>query len=220
MTLISRYISEDYIIVAADKRVTSFDKVERNAISVDNAQKVFLGENYCIAIQGAARTTKSNYALRIKEFVNKNMKVSPPQLIEKILSEFEDASTDLDVDELNLIISGSDKGRFFSFFVDVKNSDAKECTEDEMGLRFNASSSSDDMLFRQAKIFIHQFFQAKKLLSGYKLDDLSQFDFSNIVDAFKSIYTRFGQNDDRYPYISEKFDLYVIHKGGKIRKIL
>lgn len=219
MTLIANYINKDYIIIAADKRGTRFSEEEKIATSIDNAVKLFCGENYCIGIQGTVKTKKSNYHDRVAKFVEDHPSLLSPALSKELDKYFDDVSGDTEIDELNLTVSGTDGKNLFSKYIDLKGKSVTDCySTDEMGLRFNRCNSSNDMFFRQAKIFISQFFMKTGLLKGYTLEDLGAFGRDEILDSFRHVYQRFGDNDNKYPLIGPDMDYCIIEKTGIVEK--
>lgn len=215
MTLITKYIKgEDYIILAADKRLTHYGENGEEPEINESATKLYVGGNYVIGLQGAAKTLTNDYQSRISSFVKEHPNL-PPKELKKCLSELlKDSAVDEFVKELNLTVAGTSNGKLFSFHYRAKNNLVEDCTNDEFGLRFNAEGSSDHPQYRAYKIFFDRFFRNQGLATGFSIEDYSGFSKEQILASLEFTYKTVGDNDYRHKAIGPTMDYCVITLDG------
>jgi len=68
MTLISNVIADNFIVLAADQR-RAFNIGSESGDLADDVNKLFVGNNYCMGIQGDVSNTENIYLNKLKAFM-------------------------------------------------------------------------------------------------------------------------------------------------------
>ncbi|RZK19328.1 MAG: hypothetical protein EOO43_11820 [Flavobacterium sp.] len=212
MTLISNILHNDYIIIASDKRRT-ITSAENKLESVDDENKLLLGENYALGIQGTLKTKKEKYLEKLRAFVKENKIANPPEFIQKILKLFPDIEKDELVTELNFTVSGFYKDALFSYYINVVNSTVIDNIEnDKYAIRANNENDrlhDNSVLLRTLLIHIKRYLNDKGLYEGFKTPSLLHFDNKVLLNSLDFAYSKFHDNDLRYFTIGGQMEYCV-----------
>ena len=196
MTLISNVIADNFIVLAADQR-RAFNIGSESGDLADDVNKLFVGNNYCMGIQGDVSNTENIYLNKLKAFISDNKTLNPLDLNEKLQNYFNLPFFDTKVTELNLSISGFIDNSLFSFYYDIKNDIIKNCLiDDEYGVRFNNTSEREE-LFDRSFIHIHNYLSD---LQEEESDEIIYFQLRHlpiekIINALKFMYAKFSDDE-------------------------
>lgn len=218
MTLITNFINDDFILLAGDKRLTKKDAQGDIEYFEDNAQKLFLGDNYCIGLQGKVKGFNYDHVESLATFVDEFPTLEPTDIEIGFLKEKLNIPHRTD---LTLTISGVWESKLFSFFVDFNPSTITDCLiEDSYRLRFNRENSKEIpsyLLYSQALVYIDHYFRDKREDRNTDLASLSR---EKLVGVFQYVYKRFEESL-RYKYIGvgQLMDYCVIEKSGNLELV-
>lgn len=219
MTLISNIVHHDFIIIASDKRRT-ITLAENKLESVDDENKLLLGENYALGIQGTLKTKKEKYLEKIRGFVNENKIANPPEFIQNILILFPDIKNDEFVTELNFTFSGYYNEVLFSYYINAVNFKVIDNIEnDKYAIRANNENDrlhDNIILLRTLLIHIRSYLNNKGFYEGFKHPNLLDFDHKVLIQSLDFAYNKFHENDLIYFTIGGKMEYCVFSKQAII----
>jgi hypothetical protein len=216
MTLISNIIHNDFIIIASDKRRTVI-KSKNEQYSVDDENKLLLGSNYAIGVQGSLSTKNEKYLIGLRNFVEVNKIISPEEVIPIIINLFPNISNDENCSELNLTFSGFYDGNLFSYYLKLKTNEVINCVEtDNFSIRFNNENNIyNDILVRRSLLFIKRYLYEKNLYNKIALPNITEFDREIVINALKFMYHKFHLNDEEFYTIGGEME-YCIFSNDAI----
>lgn len=116
MTLISNFITKDFIIIAVDRRLYDFNSKNQPILDKfrGDTKKLFPGMNYCIGMQGTFISNEGVYAGRFEQAVFDTSYLSMTQLLDIVsLIVHQVAVVNENVDEINLTAASFDEGSCF-----------------------------------------------------------------------------------------------------------
>lgn len=216
MTLISNIIHNDFIIIASDKRRTVIVS-QNKQYSVDDENKLLIGYNYAIGVQGSLSTINEKYLIGLRNFVEVNKVINPEEIIPIILYLFPNIGNDENCLELNLTISGFYNNNLFSYYLKLKTSEVINCIETDIySIRFNnENNKNDDMLVRRSLLFIKQYLQSINMYNNLTLPNIIEFKQSTIIEALDYMYGKYHANDNEFYTIGGKME-YCIFSNDAI----
>lgn len=221
MTLISNIIHNDFIIIASDKRRTvTVSPAEE--YSVDDENKLLLGEKYAIGVQGSLSTKNEKYLIRLREFVATNKASNPLEIIPLILMLFPNINQDDNCSVLNLTFSGFFENSLFSYYLKLKTNEVVNCLEaDIYNVRFNNENDKyDDMLVRRSLLFIKIYLQENNLYNKIALPNIIEFDRTTIFKALNFMYGKFHINDVDFYTIGGEMEYCIFSNNAIIQTSL
>ena len=215
MTLITRIIKGDKSWMFGDKRSTlkthKGNRVE--FIYSDKASKLLVGENYCIGLQGDAKTQNHNYKSQLESFVSQNNRINSAVEFDPLNEIIRLNKSDELGDGLNLTIlceiQQTSKSLYISSSKPIKKIVHFDKVKSE--IRFNNETTQNSQLFTQAMIYLKCYYRDNGLFSGFKLTNIWDFDEATYEPAFKYMYKRFSEsNNTSNLFIGGETDIYKI----------
>lgn len=217
MTLITNIITEEYIIMAADKQKTLMERVTGRPTGVEYVNKFLSGENYVVGIQGTAATSSYDYFRILEQFVIDNPNVKPDGLPQLLLQTLSSVMDDAEVKELNLTISGNHQGALFSFYLKVPAQEIHNCiTEPDYSILFN-SSKSGEMISDQAFTYIRNYLRGVYKERIKVPDEIREFAQDKLLELLTHTYVQFNESE-RYPLIGGEMDYCIVKRNEIINK--
>lgn len=215
MTLISNIVHNDFIIIASDKRRT-ITLPENKLKSVDDENKLLLGENYALGVQGTLKTKNQKYLEKLRAFVKEHPIANPLEFIKEILGLFPNINEDEFVTDLNLTFSGFYEDALFSYYINAINFDVINNSEsDKDGIRANNENDrlmEESILLRTLLIHIKSYLRANGIYHGIKTPNILEFDRNVLLQSLDYAYSKFHDNDLRYFTIGGKMEYCVFSK--------
>jgi hypothetical protein len=215
MTLISNIINQDYIIIASDKRRTVIEN-NNSFTAYDDANKLLLGNNYAIGVQGSLQTKNNKYLEKITNLVHQNNVINPIDFIGKIFDIFPKIEEDELCLNLNLTLSGFYEKHLFSYYLDIKNKTIVNCLEeDKISIRANNENDNtleEAVLIRHLLIFIKRNLNERGKYERFTELNFSNYSFSDLITSLIFAYNRFNENDERFKEIGGNMEYAVFSK--------